>query len=597
MCGYIGEISLKPINKDFLIQSNLCQVCRGPDETKYLEKVVGDQNYNLSLLFNRLSIIDLSEAASQPMISKDFGTLITFNGEVYNHSELRKALEKSCNFETNHSDTEVLLNGLSLEGPKFLNKVRGQFSIVFIDPKNNKVLMARDRLGQKPLFYKYSKNSLTFSTNLKSLVKQTSSDTIDEKQVINYLNFGVVPSPHTIFKNINKVKPSNTIVFDLSKDIKIIEDSIYWEPESYINNNDFDQKIFIEKFKESLEYRLVSDVPVSTFLSGGLDSSSITKGLYEIDAEVNTFSVTHEDKKYDESLWINQVTKKYETNHTEIQINQDNIDNQILNAINSLDEPYSDPSVIPSFVLSQIISKKYKVALSGDGGDELLGGYKRFQNSFQNKNHFKNLASKMYTIYPGYLGSGSNLLMNSKDQPTSYFSSLEDDKFIKMLGLENNTSLKGKFYEERGDSFKSLMLAEYSFFLSEMMCLKIDRTSMSNSLEVRSPFLDHKLIEYVLSSKMSDIVIPNAKQPLKKYLGNDFSHEFINRKKMGFSFNVENWVYKNKEFINDTLNKGEIAYSIDPNILKKLSIYKSRINSHRIWKLLVLEIYIKSIKN
>ena len=182
---------------------------------------------------------------------------------------------------------------------------------------------------------------------------------IDEKQVINYFSFGVVPSPHTIFSNIYKLRPSNIIVFDLSKDIKIIEDNIYWKPESYINNNDFDQEIFIEKFKESLKYRLVSDVPVSTFLSGGLDSSSVTKGLHEIDGEINTFSVTHEDKKYDESLWINQVIKKYETNHTEVQINQDNIDNQILNAINSLDEPYSDPSVIPSFVLSQIISKKY----------------------------------------------------------------------------------------------------------------------------------------------------------------------------------------------------------------------------------------------
>ena len=596
MCGYLGELSLRPFDRENLFESNLSQVCRGPDETKYLEKVIGQKNYNLSLVFNRLSIIDLSGLASQPMVSEEFKTLIVFNGEIYNHNELRKSLENYCTFKTSHSDTEVLLNGLSLEGPSFLNKVRGQFSLVFIDYKNVKVLMARDRLGQKPLFYKHIKDSLIFSTNLKSLIKQSSDTVLDEKQVTSYLNYGVVPSPNTLFKNIYKLKPANFIIFDLNKRLDIVEDKIYWKPESFIGQNKFNQDTFIEKFKESLKLRLESDVPVSTFLSGGLDSSSITKGLSDLGGRVNTFSVTHVDKKYDESFWINEVVEKYGTNHTEIQIDQNTIDEAVTKAVNGLDEPYADPSIVPSFVLSRAISKEYKVALSGDGGDELLGGYKRFQIALKDKSSIENFISKTYPMYPGFLGSGSNLLMKSKNPATSYFSTLEDDKFLRLLGFNKNDFPINSFTGKDEDVMKLLTLAEYNFFLSEMMVVKIDRTSMNNSLEVRSPFIDHKLIEYILNSNMSEIIIQNAKQPLKKYLSNDFSSEFLNRKKMGFSLNVEKWIYNNTHIIKEIFNEGEITSSLNPNILNKLSIFKSRINAHRIWKLYILESYLNSLK-
>ena len=190
----------------------------------------------------------------------------------------------------------------------------------------------------------------------------------------------------------------------------------------------------------------------------------------------------------------------------------------------------------------------------------------------------------------------SNLLMKSKNPATSYFSTLEDDKFLRLLGFNKNDFPINSFTGKDEDVMKLLTLAEYNFFLSEMMVVKIDRTSMNNSLEVRSPFIDHKLIEYILNSNMSEIIIQNAKQPLKKYLSNDFSSEFLNRKKMGFSLNVEKWIYNNTHNIKEIFNEGEITSSLNPNILNKLSIFKSRINAHRIWKLYVLESYLNSLK-
>ena len=594
MCGYLGSVTRKPIDINILLDSNQCQICRGPDETRQVEKKIGENEYNLSLVFNRLSIIDLSQNASQPMFSKEFKTTLVFNGEIYNHAELRRELEKVCIFNTSHSDTEVLLNGLSLEGFKFLNKIRGQFSLAFVDHKKNQILLARDRLGQKPLFFKHSAESLQFSTNLKALINLSKDKNTDEEQIINYLNFGVVASPNTIFKNVYKLNPATFMVFDLNDNISLAEENLFWNIDSHVEKNNFDQDKFLELFTESVKYRLVSDVPVATFLSGGLDSTSITKKLYEVDSKVNTFSIIHDEKKYDESKWINKVVKKYNTNHTEIKITTENVYEEVLNAINALDEPYSDPSVVPSYVLSKNISSKFKVALSGDGGDELLGGYQRFQNALIDRNYFDNKISQLYTIYPGFLGSGSNLMMRSQDKAKSYFSTLEDDKLIKLLGLKSVLSLRDIFYKKSVDDYKSLMLSEYKFFLSEMMLLKVDRTSMNNSLEVRSPFLDHKLIEYVLGSDISKILLSNPKSPIKSFLSKDFEESFLNRDKMGFSFNLESWIYNNINLLEDTFKNGTIINSLNPDILKKLMLFKSRINAHRLWKMLVLELYLNS---
>ncbi len=231
MCGFLGIISKDKINQDKLISCNRYQTCRGPDEFKTSTGKTMEK-FNFSFAFNRLAIQDLSETGSQPMYSKKFNSLILFNGEIFNHDELRQLLKgKGASFQSKSSDTEVLLNGLSLYGKGFIEKLRGQFSIFFIDYKKNKFLLVRDRLGQKPLFYKKTNDSLIFSSNLKSIISYEENYEIDQNSLSDYIEYDVVPSPNTLFKNLYKLKPAEVISFTFSGD-KIVSDSeIYWNPE------------------------------------------------------------------------------------------------------------------------------------------------------------------------------------------------------------------------------------------------------------------------------------------------------------------------------------------------------------------------------
>ena len=264
--------------------------------------------------------------------------------------------------------------------------------------------------------------------------------------------------------------------------------------------------------------------------------------------------------------------------------------------INSLDEPYSDPSVVPSFILSNQISKYYKVAISGDGGDELLGGYKRTMDSLKSKSFINNIFSKFYNFYPPALGTGNKFLSQSSDINTRYRSYLEDMNLLKLLEItpsqrsEYVINIKAQY-----EDYKGLLLSDYRFYLPDMMMFKIDRTSMANSLEIRSPFVDHKLVEYIMSTKSSYINLNNSKNILKNYLSQDFSNDFLNRDKQGFVFDIENWIFQNLSMLNETLNTGKVSNYIPANFALKVAKYKSRINSHRIWKLFVLNHYLENL--
>ena len=592
MCGFTGAISLNAIDKKAIQKANEIIDCRGPDAKCNVEKKL--RNFNINFWFNRLSILDLSDEANQPMYSKEFKTLIMFNGEIFNHVELRKELsEKGLNFHTSHSDTETILVGLSYFGIEFVNKLRGQFSIVFLDEKNSKLYFIRDRLGQKPLYYYFDNENLYFGSSLLSVLKILKNYDIDENQLFNYLNYGIISSPNTIFKNIYKLKPSEIIKIDFQNDNFITTKSNYWNIENFIDNKTFNVEDFHNLFSEAVNLRISADVPVANFLSGGLDSTSIVKKLVDSGRSVNSFSVYFQDKKYDESIFINQVVNKYNLNHNFSTISE-KIDIKVIDqALNSMDEPYSDPSVLPSFIISNQIGKHFKVAISGDGGDELLGGYERTMQSFKRSNLFSNLISKSYNFYPSYLGTGNRFLSKSNNLEIKYRSYLEDKKLLNLLKVNSSeySFADGLNYED-DNYYKKLLVADYKYFLPEMMMYKIDRTSMANSLEVRSPFVDHKLIEYVISTDNSYFNPSNSKEILKTYLSNDFSDEFLSRKKQGFVFNVENWVFDNLNLINENISNGYVLNNLNKNILKLLSINKSRINGQRIWKIFVLENYL-----
>ena len=597
MCGFIGSISKNDFQLEKLIEVNKQIQCRGPDQTKLISEKSDDLfstniSLNLKLAFNRLSIIDLSEQASQPMISKTTNTGILFNGEIFNHRELKKDLEHKFDFKTSHSDTEVLLFGLTEYGTKFLERINGQFSIVFLDFNNEKIFLIRDRLGQKPLFYTQNSKELSFSSNLVSLAKLSDNLEIKERYLNQYLELGTIPSPNTLFKNIYKVKPAEIMEFSIKDNIHLTNKSSYWDIDEFIDNKKFIHEEFISIFDDAVKIREESDVPISYFLSGGLDSTSIIKSATSNGSSenINTFSIVSDDYSYDESEYSNLVAKKYSSNHSKFSINSDIDIDLISSVIRAYDELYYDPSVVPSFILSKEMSKNFKVAISGDGGDELFGGYKRTLKILNKPQQFKSILSNLYSIYPPFLGSGTNLNSNSKNWVRRYLSFYEDRKLMNMLNLKNEIQFFD-MYEEKSLNYKNLLKLDYNFYLSEMMMYKIDRASMANSLEIRSPFVDNRLVEYIFSHDESYKNESITKPILNKYLEKDFDKDFLSRSKKGFVINTSDWIYKNINHVDDVFKNGKIIYQFDKNIIKKLSINKSRINGLRLWKLYFLERY------
>ncbi len=596
MCGFIGVVSKNKIKNNLVNKCDEYLSCRGPDEHRVLEKKLKNSSSNITFSFHRLSVLDLSEKASQPMESNKQNTILMFNGEIYNFSELRSEMEdKNIGFNTSHSDAETLLNGLTNFGAEFINKIEGQFAFAFLDERKNTLMLVRDRVGQKPLYFFKSNNEIVFSSNFKSVLKFKNSFNIDRNQIINFLNFGIIPSPNTLDRDIQKLLPGQLIEFSLD-DFSKVTDCKYWNILDYIDDKNFNEDTFFELFNSAVKKRMVADVPIATLLSGGLDSTSLVKSISENNTgneEIVTFNVKNSSNKYDESFWAELVSEKYSTTNKTALIDGKNLVDNPLKIIKELDEPYADPSIIPSYLIYKLISENYKVAISGDGGDELLGGYEKIHLSLKNSGTNYNFFENVYNIFPPFLGTGSSILKYSKSVKSKFIAYTIDKKFLEFLSLEEDKIFDESYINQDLSDLKKLMLSDYNFYLSEMMLYKVDRTSMANSLEIRSPFVDHKLIEYIFSTNMSFHNIDNPKQLLKNKLNKDFDKEFLNRKKMGFVFDLENWIYSNKEDILSIIRKLEF---IDLNNVKRLFLFKSRINSLRIFKLLIISEFIEDYK-
>ena len=595
MCGYLGILSTNEIDQTEAQIANNNLICRGPDSKKDIFSSTSEynnhlKNFNFSFIFNRLSILDLSEKADQPMYSKKFNTAVMFNGEIFNHAELRKELEsEGVQFKTDHSDSEVVLLGLSYKGLSFLDKLIGQFAVFFIDYENMVFHLIRDRLGQKPLFYSVTSENITFGSNLKSIARVSKNKDYNFESIGEYFSLGVVTAPNTIFKNIYKVEPGEIATFNLLEEDLNPTKIKYWNIDELVGNQNFNDEEFLSLLSDAVNIRVNADVDVANFLSGGLDSTSIIKIQEKNNINTNSFSVGYEDSKYDESIWFNKVAKIYNTNHRTKNIGNNFKLDDILNSINIFDEPYADPSTVPSYILSKEISKFFKVAISGDGGDELFGGYTRTLSLLSNRNNIQNIYSKLFYIYPSFLGTGNNLRKYSSDILKAYSSYFEDTKLLNLLGINTETKFNNTLVSSSLSNYKKMQLIEYKLYLSEMMMLKVDRTSMANSLEVRSPFVDHRLIEYMLNHNETHIDPKNSKQILKNLINEDFDSSFLNRKKMGFVFNIEEWIYQNLDLVQDRLINGKIIKSYNSNIVNLLKINKSRMNANRLWKIFFLE--------
>lgn len=595
MCGFTGSISFKVINDNALQKSNLHSLCRGPDNSTNIK---GNYDINYNFWFNRLAIVDLSEKANQPMVSNNSDSVIMFNGEIYNSKTLRaKISETNYEFKTSHSDTETLFAGLETYGISFINQLDGQFSFVYLNKKSKKIYFVRDRVGQKPLYISSNHENIIFASNLKSILELRDDNKIDVDSVNQYLAYGVNFSPKTLFTDIYKVPAANYIEIDYSKGTFETITKEYWNLSSHNGEIKFSQEEFEHLLSESISKRMIADVKIANFLSGGLDSTSIIKNLYETGYEVNTFSVIVGNKKFNEKKYIDEVASRYQTNHQEVYIDDDISSEIIHESIKSLDEPYGDPSIVPSYYLSKLISSEYKVAISGDGGDELLGGYHRLKNFLKSKNSINNSLSSLYFLYPAFLGTGTNLKSLSSNIFESYVTYIEDLKFL-MLVSKSNLSKNSRIKPINGDlSYKALLELEYKYYLADQMMFKVDRTSMASSLEVRSPLVDHKLIEYIFSHSTEYNASGVQKEPLHSYLSQDFNSEFLDRPKQGFVFDYKNWVYENFSTIKEVIDASEITEYLDINNLYKLRNIKTRVNALRIWRVYVLASYLSEVRD
>ena len=600
MCGFIGSVTSSQVSENLLASCNERVECRGPDEKIVMRnKTFGSNKKFHNLIFNRLSIIDLSRQASQPMVSDQFNTLMMFNGEIYNHRELREKLESfKVNFRSSHSDSETLLNGLSYFGMDFLKDVNGQFAIFFQNINKKEYFLIRDRAGQKPLYYSYNNDQLFFGSDLKSISNLSNNFSVNKDQLVNYLNFGTTITPGTFFENVQAVLPGECVKFSFNSNQQIIKSNTkYWELSEFLDEKDFKNEEFISLFEDSVWKRLESDVPVSSFVSGGLDSTAVVKALNKKSNNLNTFSMVTDSKNFDETRYMTQVVDKYKTNHSVEVINSDISFEEIKSIVLSFDDIIYDPSIIPTYLLSKNISKNFKVALSGDGGDELLSGYQHYSNFISNKNIPSKLSDVLYSSYPGYFGSGNNILKNSSNWKSAFSSFYSDTKLLELLRIDDFVSFEEIFLSNKENDWKSLMLTDHKFFLNEMMLKKIDRASMLNSLEIRSPFLDHRLFEYVASHSRSEPdykFIP--KKILKEYLSQDFNNHFLERKKMGFSIDIVELIRKNKLEIYETILNSELNQIYDLKFITKLLYINTRFNALRVWKLYCISLYLENKK-
>ena len=564
---------------------------RGPDaQGYYVDK-------GISLGHRRLSIIDLSPKGRQPMFNEDSSIVIVFNGEIYNFKKLKEdLLKKGCKFKSN-SDTEVIIAGYEEYGEKICSKLDGMFAFALWDTKNNKLIIARDRIGKKPLYYATENDNLIFASEIKSLLEAGVSRDIDKNILIDTVACRFSPGNYTVFSKIKKLPPGSYGIFSKGK-LKI---SSYWQIPPLTETKEPSIKEVDQLIDSAVEKRLMSDVPIGVLLSGGLDSSTMVAYMSRKTENIKTFSVGFTEG-IDESKYARIVANHFNTDHKEIILDKEML-SHLPKVVYHLDEPISDPAALPTYLLSKEVSKHVKVALSGEGGDEVFGGYDTVNKlSFLNK--INKIPYPIKKILIPALKGVSSLYVYPKKQIYNFGADLLNSKTIEEAYKKlyyfpfNKCEIKEFTNVSRPDLLdnfiksKELYKASINFYFKEWLpndlLMKVDKTSMAHGLEIRAPFLDKDLIEYFFSIPRKHKI---NRDLFKKTVSPHLPKIIANRKKQGFSLPISTW-FTNKDFFN----------RIEPHIqdLKKRDIFNqnklnnlinnptSYRNDHKLWSLLNL---------
>ena len=616
MCGITGKLNF---NKNNFVSEGLIKEMtktlshRGPDDSGiFVEK-------NIGLGHNRLSIIDLSPAGHQPMSDKEEKIWIVFNGEIYNYLVLKKELEKQGIIFKSKTDTEVIIYLYKKYGIDCLKYLRGMFAFAIWDKEKKQLFLARDRVGKKPLKYYCDSNCFIFASELKAILKnpevkkEMDCDAIDE-----YLTYQYVPHPKTGFKNIWKLEPAHYLI--IKKDGQIIKQR-YWDLDYSqkldLSEEEWKEKI-LEKLKESVRIRLVSDVPLGAHLSGGIDSSLIVALMsQEQNSPIKTFSIGFKEKDYNELSYVKLVVDRYKTEHHEFIVEPNAI--EILpKLVYHYEEPYADSSALPTWYLSEITKKYVTVALNGDGGDENFAGYTRYNamqllqllKALPLKNQLKKINLLFYQFTKIKLFQKGYRFLNSYNKdPLDFYLKIidyfdqEEKNFVyadefkqRVKNSRWHSFLEEKYKETKNfDWLNRILYTDINSYLPDDLLVKVDIASMAHGLETRSPFLDYELLE--LTAKMPinlKIRGHNKKYLLKKIAEKYLPKECIYRPKQGFGVPLEHWFRGELEnYLREKLlAKKFLNYGFKKQGVEKLindhTSHKQNYANH-LWALLMLQ--------
>ncbi len=619
MCGICGAYGLS--DQELLKKMCSAMMHRGPDdEGHYFDS-------DVMLGMRRLKVIDLA-TGSQPIYNEDRSVVVVYNGEIYNYMELRDELVKAGHIFKTNSDTETIVHLYEEYGDDFINRLRGMFAFALWDAERKRLILARDRIGIKPLYYYFKNGILLFASEIKSLlVYPEISREINYNALHDYLTFGYVPAPNTIFADIYKLLPGYMLLCEDGK----VTIKQYWD----INNGDYKELSeydenelsaqLLRLMEESIRMHLISDVPLGVFLSGGTDSSTITALASEIFGRpLKTFSIGFEDDYHNELYNAGLVAKRYRTEHHEFVVKPAHID-LLEDILYYFDEPFADSSAIPTYFVSRCARGDVTVALSGDGGDEVFGGYGNYKADKIGlvyrrlptfiKDKIIPFGIDKFIHETNYYSKGQQIrkVMNMANLPPEHghifwLSCFGEDGKRELYKREefkeclkhNSLDRYMTFFVDRNnnDFINKCIYTDIKTVLPDDYLTKVDRMSMANSLEVRVPLLDHKLVEFALcipsKYKLRGLT---TKYLLKKIMRDKLPKEIINGKKMGFSIPLAKWFTEDfSKLINEYLSKGIIQkrgyFNYDfVEFLSNDHFAGRKDNSKLLWTLICFEIW------
>lgn len=600
MCGiygFIGNAERSLLEKKLSIINY-----RGPDNCSSY------QNENIFLGHNRLAIIDLDTRSNQPFIYEHL--IIVFNGEIYNFSDIKKTLLNKGYKFTTESDTEVICASYIEHGYNCLEKLNGMFSFVIYDKKLNILFGARDRLGKKPFFYKLENNIFEFSSQLSPLTYKY-HNLIDWNNVQEYFFWGYNQTNSTPFCNIRKLSPGSYFTYNLSNN-KFVEKN-YWEldlNESETSNLSYNDAVdeLNSLLIDAVKIRKITDVPLGVFLSGGIDSSLISAiAKTSSNSNIKTFSISFEEKSYDESSYANSIARYLGTEHNTFLCSKNEVFDFITNINNYLDEPLSDPSYIPTLLLSKKTAQNVTVALSGDGGDEFFLGYERYKWINDIRYLYKipyPIRKILFNLFTNSSNYRNRLIALGLTQESLF------DIYCKMVGNIKNDWLNLNYtYKSENINWKNelklinrLGFFDLKTYLNGDINTKVDRASMRFSLETRAPIMDYRILEF--SNTLPQVFKYTSKSQkliLRSVLDKYIPSSYFKRPKSGFAMPFKEWFrLELKDFVYDTLDKkalNNIPFLNIPNFEKMISNHMKGVenNSLEIWKAIVWVKYYQSI--